>query len=96
MTYTGLLNFQKRIILPMIQTYSSLIKKIKSIQAKLNKDLKGLYKWLLANKISLNAAKTELVIFRKPSWSLPITQDQNSWSKNLTISFHKVPWSLSG
>ena len=49
-------------------------KKIKSIQAKLNKDLKGLYKWLLANKISLNAAKTELVIFRKPSWSLPITK----------------------
>ena len=42
---------------------------IKSIQIKLNKDLKGLYKWLLANKISLNAAKTELVIFRKPSWS---------------------------
>ena len=47
---------------------------IKSIQIKLNKDLKGLYNWLLANKISLNAAKTELVIFRKPSWSLPITK----------------------
>ena len=38
-----------------------------SIQTKLNKDLKNLYKWLLANKISLNAAKTELVIFRKPA-----------------------------
>ena len=48
-------------------------KNINSIQNKLNKDLKGLYKWLLANKISLNAAKTELVIFRKPSWPRPIT-----------------------
>ena len=38
-----------------------------SIQTKLNRDLKNLYKWLLANKISLNAAKTELVIFRKPA-----------------------------
>jgi hypothetical protein len=40
---------------------------VHSLQAKLNKDLKGLYCWLLANKISLNAAKTELIIFRKPS-----------------------------
>jgi hypothetical protein len=40
---------------------------VHSLQAKLNKDLKGLYQWLLANKISLNAAKTELIIFRKPS-----------------------------
>ena len=47
---------------------------IKTIQNKLNKDLKCLYKWLLANKISLNAAKTELVIFRKPSWSRPTTK----------------------
>ena len=37
-----------------------------SLQSKLNKDLKCLYKWLLANKISLNAAKTELIIFRNP------------------------------
>ena len=42
-----------------------------SIESKLNKDLKGLYKWLLANKISLNATKTELVIFRKPSVLTP-------------------------
>ena len=44
------------------------------LQSNLNKDLKGLYKWLLANKISLNAAKTELVIFRKPSWNRPISK----------------------
>ena len=46
-------------------------KDVKSLQSKLNKDLKCLYKWLLANKISLNAAKTELIIFRKPLQSLP-------------------------
>ena len=48
-------------------------KSIKSINQKINRDLKGLYKWLLANKISLNVAKTELIIFRKPnktSWCL--------------------------
>ena len=42
-----------------------------SLQSKLNKDLKCLYKWLLANKISLNAAKTELIIFRKPLQDIP-------------------------
>ena len=43
-----------------------------TLQSKLNKDLKSLYKWLLANKISLNAAKTELIIFRKPLQKIPI------------------------
>ena len=43
-----------------------------TIQSKLNRDLNNLYKWLLANKISLNATKTELVIFRKPSIKRPI------------------------
>ena len=42
-----------------------------AMQAKINKDLKGLYRWLLANKISLNAAKTELIIFRKPLTKIP-------------------------
>ena len=38
----------------------------KKLQKQLNIDLKLLYKWLLANKISLNCAKTELIIFHKP------------------------------
>ena len=39
----------------------------KTIQRKLNKDLWFLCKWLLrANKISLNASKTELIIIRDP------------------------------
>ena len=36
------------------------------VAKKLNKDLKNLYQWLLANKISLNATKTEIIFFKKP------------------------------
>ena len=36
-----------------------------TIQSHVNQDLKCLYKWLLANKISLNIAKTELIFFKK-------------------------------
>ena len=43
----------------------------KKIQKKANLDLKFLYKWLLANKISLNTEKTELLFFCKPSEELP-------------------------
>ena len=39
----------------------------KKLQKQINFDLKQLYKWLLANKISLNKTKTELIIFRKPN-----------------------------
>jgi len=38
----------------------------------LNKDLKSLNHWLLANKISLNATKTELIIFRNKKTPKPI------------------------
>ena len=37
----------------------------RNIVRNLNKDLKSLHHWLLANKISLNSTKTELIIFRK-------------------------------
>ena len=43
----------------------------KLIQKKLNIDLKCLVNWLLANKISLNTAKTELIFFRKPGEKIP-------------------------
>ena len=36
------------------------------IQKQMNYDLRWLYRWLLANSISLNVAKTELIIFKKP------------------------------
>jgi hypothetical protein len=41
-------------------------KSLRAIQNKINKDLKSLCTWLRANKISLNASKTELIIFRDP------------------------------
>ena len=41
-------------------------KSLKKIRKKLNSDLKSLSRWLRANKISLNAGKTELIIFRHP------------------------------
>ena len=49
-------------------------KSTNSIQSKLYHDLKGLCWWLLANKISLNAAKSEHIIFRKPLSKLPIVK----------------------
>ena len=38
----------------------------KQLQKQVNIDLKLLYNWLLANKISLNCSKTELIFFCKP------------------------------
>ena len=40
---------------------------------KLNTDLKALNQWLLANKISLNATKTELIYFRNKRTPKPKT-----------------------
>ena len=40
---------------------------LKKLQKQLNLDLKFLCNWLKANKISLNASKTELLLFRHPN-----------------------------
>ena len=55
-----LLNFQMFITLLML--YSS--KSPKDINRKINFDLKNIVMWLRANKMLLNADKTELVLFR--------------------------------
>ena len=62
-------------------------KPIHLLQSRVNRDLKGLNAWLTANKISLNAAKTELVIFRKPSVKCPST--------NIKINGQKISPSSS-
>ncbi len=41
-------------------------KHLEEVQKQINRDLKLLCTWLRANKISLNASKTELIIFRDP------------------------------
>ena len=46
---------------------------LKKLQKQVNLDLRFLCNWLKANKISLNASKTELVIFRHPN--KPINYD---------------------
>ena len=43
----------------------------KKIQKNVNDDLKILYKWLLANKITLNCDKTEVIFFHKPGERAP-------------------------
>ena len=43
----------------------------KQMQKYVNADLKSLYKWLLANKISLNCDKTEVIFFHKPGSIVP-------------------------
>ena len=43
----------------------------KQMQKYVNADLKTLYKWLLANKISLNCDKTEVIFFHKPGFKVP-------------------------
>ena len=48
-------------------------KSIKKLQKQVNLDLKYLCKWLKANKISLNASKTEILIWRHPN--KPINYD---------------------
>jgi hypothetical protein len=42
----------------------------KTIQKTLNKELQELVEWLRANRLSLNVAKTEFIIFRPPRKSL--------------------------
>ena len=46
----------------------------RNLTRKLNIDLKSLNQWLLANKISLNAGKTEVIYFRRKGTTIPKTQ----------------------
>ena len=56
----------------------------KQLQKHLNIDLKPLYKWLLANKISLNCAKTEVIFFHKPGHPI------KDYKFNIKINGHKI------
>ena len=50
---------------------------IKTMQKQVNLDLKILCKWLRANKISLNASKTEVLIFKHPNKQLLYSNNYN-------------------
>ena len=55
----------------------------KKVQKQLNIDLKLLNNWLLANKISLNSKKTEMIIFQKPGFKL-------NWDWNVRLNGYKL------
>ena len=55
----------------------------KKMQKQLNIDLKLLNNWLLANKISLNSKKTEMIIFQKPELKL-------NWKWNIRLNGYKL------
>ena len=54
------------------------------MQIQVNYDLKCLYKWLLANKISLNCTKTELIFFHKPG------HKTNNFIFNIKMNGHRL------
>ena len=67
---------------------------IKKIQDQINLDLKYLCKWLKANKISLNASKTKVLIFRhqnKPIMYRKKPEDKLSmWNITIKIDDKKI------
>ena len=54
------------------------------MQKQVNIDLKLLYNWLLANKISLNCSKTELIFFNKPG------ERSSSFRHKIKMNGHKI------
>ena len=59
---------------------------IKKINKVVNKDLKFLIQWLHANKISLNVAKTEVIIFRRKKKQLDFDLNLKICGKKLQAS----------
>ena len=57
----------------------------------MNKDLKSLYEWLCANRLSLNVGKTEFMIFRPPrktiSNRIVLTLDQTKIYESTKIKY---------
>ena len=71
----------------------------KKMQKQMNLDLRCLYKWLLANKISLNCSKTELIIFHSKRnqtnsnrivYFNPITKSSEIFTFNIKINGHRI------
>ena len=72
-------HFRQFTISQMIQNLLYSCKSAKVIRKRLNKDLKHLYDWLCANRLSLNADKTEFIVFRPPS---------HKASERITLNLH--------
>ena len=63
---------------------------IKTIQDQINLDLKYLCKWLKANKISLNASKTKVLIFRHQN--KPIMYRKKPWRQTKHVEHYHQNW----
>ena len=67
---------------------------IKKIQDQINLDLKYLSNWLKANKITLNASKTELIIFRQRNKHILYRKNPDDnlepWKLNIKIDGKKI------
>ena len=59
---------------------------LKKLQKQINYDLRQLYNWLVANKISLNSDKTELIIFHNPKKKINYDLKIKLNGKKLTLS----------
>ena len=56
-------------------------KSLKVLRKRVNKDMQLLYEWLCANRLSLNAGKTEFIVFRPATHKL---------DERLTLKLHHV------
>ena len=61
-------------------------KSLKQLKKHMNLDLKRLYNWLVANKISLNKDKTEVVLFRHPNKKINYDLKLKLNGKNLKLT----------
>ena len=68
---TNLLYIPKKVLRNKNKKETKNNKSKRNLARKLNTDLKSLNNWLLANKISLNTTKTEIIIFRKKGQNKP-------------------------
>ncbi len=54
----------------MIPIYYVAIKTPKKLRKKVNEDLRLIFDWLCANRLSLNVGKTEFIFFKPPRMKL--------------------------
>ena len=67
----------------------------KRLKKRINIDLELLLQWLKANRIQLNVAKTEVVLFKSRSKVDYIHQDQNGQQAHKILQMYKVSWFIN-
>ena len=94
--YVNVLSIQKPIICWWHQYASAWMKciSLETLVKLMNLDLKNVSQWLKANKLSLNVAKIELIIFLSSSkmadHSLKFKLDEKRWTQTDTVKYLDV------